>query len=446
LRLVVQRDREIGAFEPVAYWTIEVMLQAGGQSFTARWQAPRDSIDEAGRCIYEAVAQDALAQLHRARTARVDSVETERIREAPALPFDLSTLQETCSRQFGMDVQRTLTVAQSLYETHKAITYPRSDSRHLPQNMHAEAPAVLKALFDADPTLTRACGKLNPTERSRAWNDDKVTAHHALIPTIQAPELRVLSQDERAVYQLIRAHYLAQFLPDHEYDQTRVQLHCGNLALQARGKAIVQNGWRSVLSDRDASDDAEDASDDHQTLPALRVGVDCGVANLELKALKTLPPRHFTQGELIKAMKGIGRWVTDPQLKQKLKETTGIGTEATRAGIISGLMTRGYLIKQGRTLRASGTAHALLQAIPAAIADPGTTALWEQALDRIAAGQLSLDDFVRQQSAWVAELVRTHASVVWTPAASGDAPESGRPRTSSSTRRKGSHRAGSKRR
>ena len=447
LHLVVQRDREIAAFQPVPYWSIDVTLQAAGQPFTARWQPPSDSLDEAGHCIREAVAQNALSHLSGARTARVASVDTERIREPPALPFDLSTLQETCSRQLGLEVQRTLTVAQSLYETHKAITYPRSDSQHLPLNMHAEAPALLAVLLRADPALASVFQELEPTQRSRAWNDGNVTAHHALIPTIQAPNPGALSQDERAVYQMIRAHYLAQFLPDHEYDRTRVQLDCSDLALQARGKAIVRIGWRRVLAEGEP-DDTEGGCDERQPLPVLRVGNDCRVANLELKALQTLPPRHFTQGELLKAMKGIARWVSDPRLKQKLKETTGIGTEATRAGIISGLITRGYLLQQGRTVRASNTARALIHAIPAAIADPGTTALWEQALDRIAAGRLNVEDFVRQQSVWIADLVRAHADLTWTPAAGTDAPRSGNPRPRrrvTSVRRRTSHPSGTKR-
>lgn len=413
LRLVVQRDSEIASFEPAPYWAIRVRLQKAGAAFTAHWQAPRDSLDEQGRCIRESVAQQALAQLPHRAAVRVVSVDTDRVREPPPLPFDLSTLQAHCSQRFGLGVQHTLSVAQSLYETHKAITYPRSDCRYLPQNMHEEAPALIAALLEADPRLRDVCQSLDPVRRSRAWNDTQVTAHHALIPTIQVPHVQALSRDEWAVYQVIRASYLAQFLPDHEYDRTRAQLHRGDVVLQAHGRKTLENGWRSVLTEDAKSDHPEEEAHDQQSLPELIVGSDWAVTEAHLRALKTSPPRHFTQGELVQAMKGIARWVSDPQLKKKLKETTGIGTEATRASIISGLIARGFLLKHGRTVRASDAAVTLLEVIPPRIADPATTALWEQGLDRIAAGALSLDEFVDQQTAWVTAIVQQYRGQAW---------------------------------
>ena len=161
-----------------------------------------------------------------------------------------------------------------------------------------------------------------------------------------------------------------------------------------------------------AAPEPEQADDEEaqrsQVLPALRAGVSCQVGQVDLKALKTLPPKPHTQGELVKAMKGVAKLVTDPRLKQKLKDTTGIGTEATRANIISGLLARGYLLKKGRTIRASDAAFTLIDAVPAAIADPGTTAAWEQALDMIEAGQMTLDTFIAKQSTWVAQLVQQY--------------------------------------
>jgi DNA topoisomerase-3 len=250
---------------------------------------------------------------------------------------------------------------------------------------------------------------LNRSQRSRAWNDSKVTAHHGIIPTLEPTQLTRMSDKERAVYRLIRAHYLAQFLPAHEYDRTMAQLSCVNLVLQARGKQIVTEGWHSVLDSTRENADGEAETQDTQTLPPLQSGARCTLTGIDLKSLNTLPPKPFTQGELIKAMKGVARLVSDPRLKQKLKDTTGIGTEATRAGIIQGLIGRGYLFKQGRAIRASDAALILINAVPSAITDPGTTAVWEQALDLIAAGQMTLDDFVAKQSAWVSQLVSTHA-------------------------------------
>lgn len=409
LQLVVRRDREIDQFRSMPYWAIDVSLQANRSPFTAQWLPPENTTDDAGRCIQQAVAQAAAQQLRNARDVQVISVDTERVREPPPLPFDLGTLQETCSHQLGLDVQETLNIAQSLYETHKVTTYPRSDCGYLPESMLAEVPAVIDAVLATDPSLRPLVESLDRRQRSRAWNDSKVTAHHGIIPTLEPAQLSRMSDKERAVYRLIRAHYLAQFLPAHEYDRTMAQLSCVNLALQARGKQIVAEGWSIVLDSTRENADGEAETQHTQVLPPLQSGARCTITEIDLKALKTLPPKPFTQGELIKAMKGVARLVSDPRLKQKLKDTTGIGTEATRAGIIQGLIGRGYLIKQGRAIRASDAAFILIDAVPSAIADPGTTAIWEQALDLIATGHMTLDEFVAKQSAWVTQLVRTHA-------------------------------------
>ena len=413
LKLVVDRDREIAAFVSVPYWAIDVSLSAGGQTFTAQWVAPDASTDDAGRCLRQPVAQQAAQQIRAAGSAQVVSVETERVREGPPLLFDLGTLQEVCSKQLGLDVQETLEIAQALYETHKATTYPRSDSGYLPESMFAEVPTVLDSLLKTDPTLAQIMGQLDRTQRSRAWNDGKVTAHHGIIPTLEPANLSAMSEKERALYRLIRAHYLAQFLPHHEFDRTVADLSCGQQKLVATGKQVVARGWRLVLaeSEREGSADEDgDAPVRTQVLPALRDGMACQVAGADIKALKTMPPKPYTQGELVKSMKGVARFVTDPRLKQKLKDTTGIGTEATRANIISGLIARGYIVKKGRSIRASDAAFTLIDAVPAAIADPGTTAVWEQALDMIEGGQLTLDVFIGKQAAWISQLIAQYGS------------------------------------
>ena len=412
LKLVVDRDREIAAFVSVPYWAIDVSLSAGGQAFTAQWVAPDASTDDAGRCLQQPVAQHAAQQIRAAGSAQVVSVETERVREGPPLLFDLGTLQEVCSKQLGLDVQETLEIAQALYETHKATTYPRSDSGYLPESMFAEVPTVLDSLLKTDPTLAPIMGQLDRAQRSRAWNDSKVTAHHGIIPTLEPANLSAMSEKEQAVYRLIRAHYLAQFLPHHEFDRTVADLSCGQQKLVATGKQVVVKGWLLVLAEpeREGSADEDGDAPRSQVLPALRDGMACQVAGADIKALKTMPPKPYTQGELVKAMKGVARFVTDPRLKQKLKDTTGIGTEATRANIISGLIARGYIVKKGRSIRASDAALTLIDAVPAAIADPGTTAVWEQALDMIEAGQLTLDVFIGKQAAWISQLIAQYGS------------------------------------
>ncbi|MEF9677056.1 MULTISPECIES: DNA topoisomerase III [Enterobacterales] len=407
LKLVVDRDREIARFVSVPFWTVETVLSSAGQSFTAGWLAPDTATDDAGRCLQEPIARQAAERMRIAGSAQVTSIETEHLREGPPLPFDLGTLQEICSKQLGLDVQETLEIAQALYETHKATTYPRSDSGYLPESMFAEVPVVLDSLLKTDPGLRPIVDQLDRNQRSRAWNDSKVTAHHGIIPTLEPANLTAMSDKEQAVYKLIRAHYLAQFLPQHEFDRTTARLSCTGETLQAVGKQIVVIGWRQVLTEPRPDEDGETTLRS-QVLPALHEGLSCQITGIDCKALKTSPPRPYTQGELVKAMKGVAKLVSDPRLKQKLKDTTGIGTEATRANIIKGLLDRGYLLKKSRSVRASDAAFTLIDAVPGAIADPGMTAIWEQALDMIEAGQLTLDVFIDKQSAWITQLVQQY--------------------------------------
>lgn len=402
LRLVVDRDRAIASFVPVPYWNVEVHLSSMGQRFIASWLPPRSGRDEAGRCLQQVLAHQAVQTITEGKSATVLSLQTEHFREAPPLPFDLSTLQEVCSRKLGLGVQDVLNIAQALYETHKATTYPRSDCRYLPESMFTEVPAVFDALLKTDPALRPAFGSLDRSLRSRVWNDAKVTAHHGIIPTTEPANLMRMSEQERHVYELIRSHYLAQFLPHHEFDRTQVELECGEERLTAVGKQILVQGWKGLLCENTEEDEPSHTS---QVLPVLQQGTQCAVVDVELKSMRTAAPKPLTEGDLIKAMKNVAKLVNDPRLKQKLRDTTGIGTEATRAGIIKGLIDRGYLLKKKRALMASAAAHTLIEAVPAAVADPGMTAIWEQALDEIESGRLTLDAFVAKQANWIAQLV-----------------------------------------
>lgn len=402
LRLVVDRDRAIASFVSEPYWEVEVHLSSMGQPFIASWLPPSSGQDEAGRCLQQALAIQATQEISSGKTATVLSLQTERFREPPPLPFDLSTLQEVCSRKLGLGVQETLNIAQALYETHKATTYPRSDCRYLPESMFNEVPAVFDALLKTDPALQPTFGRLDRSLHSRVWNDAKVTAHHGIIPTTEPANLARMSEQERQVYELIRSHYLAQFLPHQEFDRTQIELECGGECLTAVGKQILIQGWKGLLYENTEEDEL---SQKHQVLPVLQQGTQCAVSDVELKSLRTTAPKPLTEGDLIKAMKNVAKLVNDPRLKQKLRDTTGIGTEATRAGIIKGLIDRGYLLKKKSALMASAAAHTLIEAVPAAVADPGMTAIWEQALDEIEAGRLTLDAFVAKQANWIAQLV-----------------------------------------
>ncbi|WP_313054739.1 DNA topoisomerase III [Pseudomonas lopnurensis] len=411
LRLVVDRDRSIADFVPVPYWAIDATLLGDGVPFIAQWRAADAHCDDQGRCLDRELAQQAADAMRATASARLTKLKTERLREAPPLPFDLGTLQEVCSKKLGLGAQETLDIAQALYETHKLITYPRSDCGYLPLSQHGEAPAIVAALAQADPALAPLLEHLDTRRKSRAWNDARVGAHHGIIPTVAAKGLDRLAGKPRAVYTLIRARYLAQFLPNHEYDRTQADFDCAGQALRAVGKRIVEPGWKRALPEALAASRGAREAPAPQSLPALCEGKDCAVHDLTMKDLWTQPPKPFTEGDLIKAMKNVAKLVDDPRLKQKLKDTTGIGTEATRAGIIQGLLDRGYLIKQGKALAATPAAFSLIDAVPKPIADPGTTAIWEQALDMVQSGEMPLEEFVAKQSAWMSKLVERCAGL-----------------------------------
>lgn len=402
LRLVVERDRAIAGFRPKTHWPVEVRLVHAGQHFQARWQPPAEQLDADGHCLDPQLARQAAQQLLQQGDVRVCQVDSERQHQPPPLPFDLGTLQTLCSRRLGLGVQATLDIAQALYERHKAITYPRTACGYLPESQRAEAPVVLEALRQGDPALAPLLGQLDPQRRSRAWDDARVAAHHGIIPTRQRVDLARLTADERAVYALVRGRYLAQFLPPHEWQRTRVSLACGTIQLLATGRRTLQAGWTLAVTPAAEGDRDEDAGhDEAQPLPPLAPGDTCQVLEAQPRERQTRPPKAFTEGELLRAMKQVGQQVADPRLRRTLKASSGLGTEATRAGIIKGLLERGYLIKRRQSLTASALAHTLIEAVPPALADPATTALWEQALDQIAAGHMSLEHFLDRQAAWV---------------------------------------------
>lgn len=423
LALVVRRDREIETFRPVDYFELFATVAVAAGRFVARW-VPSGATDADGRCLDRRVAESA-AQRVRGQAGQIVRADTERKREAAPLPFALSDLQQEASRRFGMGAQRVLDVAQALYEMHKLTSYPRSDNLYLPESQHAEAPAVLAALVRVDPALAPLVAAANPALRSRVWNTKQVeaSAHHAIIPTAAVADLGALSVDERAVYDLIRRRYLAQFYPAFEYDQTSVEAAIAGETFRASGRVERVAGWRAVLApaattpaksgqrrgsaqpgEADADDDIEAAA--HQVLPAMRAGETCRADAVEVRACQTKPPAHYTEGTLIAAMKSAARFVTDARLRAVLKETAGIGTEATRASIIKTLFDRGFFESKGKKhLVSTAAGRALIDALPAAVCDPAMTALWEQALDEIAQGRGTLDDFLTRQTEWVRAVV-----------------------------------------
>ncbi|QPT13487.1 DNA topoisomerase III [Serratia rubidaea] len=405
LALVVNRDREIANFVSKPYWQVQATLQKDGISFPASWVPAANYCDEEKRCIHQNVAQAVVQLCQQTGQAVVLDVGTERKKESAPLAFDLGSLQQACSRKWGMGANQVLSIAQSLYETHKATTYPRTDCGYLPTSMQAEIPDVLNAITQTEPAQSAVIASLDTGFVSRIWNDKKITAHHGIIPTKQAFDLSKLSADELKVYQLIRQHYLAQFLPLHEVDVTEATFNVGGQLFRTRGKVEVIAGWKALFQREERNEKEQPDESEEARLPALEKGQPCTVAGAELKTLQTKPPSHFTDGTLIAAMKNAAAFVSDPQLKKVLKENAGLGTEATRAGILETLFKRGYLEKKGKFLLSTPIAGELIDALPTALTNPGMTALWEQALDEIAQGKMTLGTFMDRQAQWATHLV-----------------------------------------
>ncbi|MFZ5593695.1 MAG: DNA topoisomerase 3 [Pseudomonadota bacterium] len=412
LSLVVDRDREIEGFKSLPYFEVMATFATDAGTFRAKWQPGKDQSDAEGRCTSRPAALQ-VAQQVQGQEGHIAEALTKRVKEPPPLPFDLSGLQQEASRRWGMGVQQLLDIAQALYETHKAATYPRTDCAYLPESQFADAAAVIRALKKTDGSLAALADGADTQRKSRAWSDARITAHHAIIPTAAPVDMGGMSETERRVYDLIRRRYLAQFYPDHEYDQTTITAQAAGETFRATGRMPRVAGWKAVISESAVAseDGAEDAA--NQVLPPVTQGDAAKVVEAEVVNRHTKPPARYTEGTLIAAMKSVGRLVQDAQLKAVLKDTSGIGTEATRASIIETLLKRGFIVREGRKhLVSTSPGRALIDAVPNNVKDPATTARWEQALDEIAHGKGDLGAFLGAQAQWLEGLVKETAKDV----------------------------------
>ncbi|WP_054543659.1 DNA topoisomerase III [Aeromonas dhakensis] len=391
LGLVVRRDLEIEAFVPKPFFEVLAHLQTeGNERFSAKWLPSEACLpwqDEEGRVLNRALAAKVVERIQ-GQPALVEEVEEQARKQAAPLPYNLSSLQIDAAKRFGMDAKRVMDVCQSLYERHKLITYPRSDSRHLPSEHFNRGGQVREAIASTAPALARAVSEADGKIRSKAWNDSKVDAHHAIIPTEKHCNEGGLSGDEARLYGLIARQYLLQFYPPFEYNDSKVLLRIAGGQFQAKARRILKAGWKVLLGVEE--DDEEEAG----TLPALRQGEQLLCERGELLEKMTQPPKSFTDATLLAAMTGIARYVQDPEIRKTLRETDGLGTEATRAGIIDLLFKRRFLVRQGKSIKATPTGRALIQALPATATTPDMTALWEQHLGRIAERQASYQQFM----------------------------------------------------
>jgi DNA topoisomerase-3 len=402
LALVVRCDQEIENFRPVSFYSVRATFAAGVSQYAGVWQVPEALADAEGRCL-ERAAADAVVARVAGKPGRVVSAESKPKAEPPPLPFSLAQLQAYASRRWGMGAQETLNVAQALYERHKLTTYPRTDCSHLAENQHAAAGGILAALASVAELAQHVSGA-SAERKSRAFDDKKITAHTAIIPTAKVPDLAALSEAERRVYLAVALRYIAQFYPGHGYHATVVLTEAEGERFRSTGRVVTAPGWR-VLEAREDENEAGEENDETGELPAVKSGEPVRVAEAIRLDRQTKPPARFTEGSLIAAMAGIARFVTDPNVKSILRETSGIGTEATRAAIIELLKKRGWIEPKGEQIVSTPSARAFIASVPATLTDPSLTAAWELALAEIAEGKTTPEEFMRLSAELVESLL-----------------------------------------
>lgn len=384
LGLVVRRDEEIENFAPRDYFTLDALIpyQEGARHFDirARWkpsEACQPWQDEEGRVLNRKLVENVASRIAN-QAAKVVESEQKQTKQFAPLPYSLSALQIDAAKRFGMSAQQVLDTCQALYEKHKLITYPRSDCRHLPQGHYAEASSVCDAISNNAKELYAAVSQADLTLKSKAWNDKKVDAHHAIIPTPKKASVNALSANEMKIYQQIARQYVMQFYPAAVYAEAKLVFDIAGGEFIAKGRQLVFSGWKALLGQTNEEETGVD------TVPPLSKGSVLTCREGEIKDRKTEPPKHFTEASLLQAMTGIARFISDKELKKILKETDGLGTEATRAGILDTLFKRQLLKRQGKTILSSPAGRGLIHALPAESTYPDMTAHWEHQLQGMA--------------------------------------------------------------
>tara|TARA_R110002094_G_scaffold42357_7_gene54651 strand:+ start:2781 stop:4895 length:2115 start_codon:yes stop_codon:yes gene_type:complete len=431
LGLVVRRDREIAEFQAHPFYAVAASVMAGDTEFTAQWRPGARAepyLDPDGRVIDKAYAQSVATALT-GQPGQVIAYVRKPEKIPPPLPFSLPELQKLAARLRGLSPRRTLDLAQSLYEKHQLLTYPRSDCPYLPQDHHAEASEVRQAIIQTlgrGHHLASLTDTVDLTRYGRCWNDSKVTAHHAIIPTTRSLSAASLSPDEHFIYGLVAHRYLLQFLPPRELQKTLVDIvvptPVGDERLQAKQALEINAGWyawRHALAVVDATDKEADETVEGggAPLPTLQPGQGIEVTDAHLQEKMTSPPKPFTEATLLDAMTGVARFVKDPLIRKVLRDTDGLGTPATQATILETLFKRNYLEKQRKTVLSTALGKALIDALPAFVTLPDMTALWELNLHQIVEGDETLEHFMSSIQGHVEGLVEEGAGGLVIPKA-----------------------------
>lgn len=393
MALVLRREEEIKNFKPVQYYQVQIDWQYGEGSIRSLWQPGENvqGLDLDDRLADRSVADGLLTRIGQANSmAVVTKIEEEHKTEPQRLPYSLSSLQVEAGRKFGYDPKTVLACMQSLYEM-KLTTYPRSDCDFLPENQFSDAAEILQNLQGVE-ELASYCAKADTGIRSRAWNDKKISAHHAIIPTRQKCDLSSLDEKQRNLYLFVTRAYIAQFYSVHSFQSTKLWIECDGEVFKATGKVVKDMGWRELYAG-----EAKEGEEEEKALPDISEGETVRYLDGKVLDKMTKPPTRFTPATLLKAMKEIHKYVKDESLKAKLKSVSGIGTEATRANIIDELTTAGLLKLEKKYLLPTDEAYMMLKFLPDTITWPDTTAIWEDELEDIRENRLTIEEFLESK-------------------------------------------------
>ena len=407
LGLVVERDQKIAGFKPESYFELDVEFVSESSNprasqhkpavFRGNWQA-RDSenqavvdcLDEQGRLLNLSVATNIASSLS-SKVAIVKSIEYTRKKVNPPLLYSLSALQIDANNQLNVSASTVLAVCQKLYEKHRLITYPRSDCTYLPSSQHEAALMILSSISKAYPRMT-ALAQTNTDQKTSVWNDEKVGAHHAIIPTLTPlKDKKQLSPIEQGIYKLICFRYLAQFYQPMEVKSIKVFVVANRETWVLSEDRILHFGWKSLCFDQNKPLPVPliDGS-----LSKLKEGDRLQVLESKVIQKQTTPPEKFTDATLLSAMLNIANFVTDPDIKQRLREMDGLGTEATRAGIIETLLRQGYLKRIGRHIISTELGQQLIAMLPDMMKTPDLTAQFESNLEGIKTGKSDINAII----------------------------------------------------
>ncbi len=415
--LVVARDQEIANFQPQPYFELFVNADTGKGNLRAKWVVPENMQNPDGLCIIKQYAEN-VAQKIQGASGVITKAERKQVKETPPLPFDLTSLQQYASRKWGYTANDTLEAAQSLYEKHKATTYPRTDCQYIPDSQLQDRDNIFTALTASDPSLnqsiTLAC---QTNHKPRCFNTSKVEAHHAIIPTSHSADISKMTVKEKNIYYAIRCFYIIQFCPDALYSKTSVEFTCQNEKFTTSGKVLLDPGYIQVLewnglknrsSDKSNKKDQNQDDEEITNIPPVNQGDEAVVINTEIADKMTSPPSHFTEATLLDAMEHISRFVSDEKFKKILKETAGIGTPATRAAIIESALRYSYLERNKKWIVSTLKAQNIMPLLPNGLKSPGLTAAWEQELDKIAHKETELSLFMTNIEKWIRSIIMNY--------------------------------------